>query len=515
MKFLIKIILYLGLFALMGVLLVYLFFQEEYAQFKKDYLSEWLPSTTTEEQSEISEKTLKIAYASGYESLDPVLYNPNTRSRILNIYEGLVLTDRNLQVKPGLALSWGRIHDTIWEFNLRPDVLFHDGTTFEADDVITSFNRAQNYETSELKDLLNSVDEVEKIDDFTIRFHTKEPDPILVNRLATVLIFPSEKNSFKKPVGTGPYKHSGEQQNEIAFERYGDYWGDLPYYKYTIIQTIENRFSRLDAIKNGNVQILANVPPTFANELEEMAAVGVIAVPSLEVNFLMFDFNSELLQDIRIREAISIAFDKQAFVEFSNGYATPSNQFVSNGIFGFNPEIENTSQDITKAKGIVKEYDPFKRPSVSIDMVLGAEVLGEFIKLQLNEIGISTNIHYMTFEALRSRIFNKESEMYLLGFRSEIGDASSFFENVIHTEGKFNGGEFSNKKVDQLIDLSLHNLDQEQRLAQFQEIMKIITVEELVGVPLFETQTVYGIRVGVQFHPRLDGYILASEISKK
>ncbi|MFC1809930.1 ABC transporter substrate-binding protein [Patescibacteria group bacterium] len=512
MKILLKLIFFIGLFALISFLLIYLFFQKEFESFRNEYLSEYWPAVQNE--TAISNKTLKIAYASNYESLDPVMFNPVTRSRILNVYESLVATDRNLQIKPGLALSWGRVHDTIWEFNLRPDVLFHDGSTFEADDIIASFNRAKNHNKSELKDLLQSIEEVEKIDDLKIRFHTKEPDPILVNRIATVLIFPSEQTKFDKPVGTAPYKYSAEQENELALERFDEYWNGLPYYKYVFIQTIENRFSRLDAIKNGDIQILANVPPTFAEELQNQGAVNVLSLPSLEVNFLMFNFNSDLFNDDRIREAISIAFDKQAFVEFSNGYATPSNQFVSNGIFGFNPDIETKEQNINEAKKVVREYDPFKRPSVSIDMVLGAEVIGEFLKLQFNEIGITTNIHYIPFEDLREKIFKKESEMYLLGWRSEIGDSAGFLENVVHSEGKFNGGAFSSKKVDQLIDLSLRNLDQEKRLSQFHEIMQIITEEEIIGVPLFETEVVYGIRIGIQFHPRLDGYILACEVTK-
>lgn len=512
MKFILKITFYLALFALMGFLLIYLFFQEDFNDFRKNYLSDIFPIKV--EQQNISDLSLRIAYAVNYENLDPVVSNPNSRARTLNVYEALVKTDRNLQIQAGLAVSWGRVNDTTWEFNLRPNVLFHDMSTFDADDVIASFNRALKYEGSELKGLLNTIDKIEKVDDLTVKFYTTEPDPILVNRIASVLIFPSETTDFEKPVGTAPYKISAQQDNELALERFENYWGKLPFYKYVFLQTIENRFSRIDAIKSGEIQILANVPPTFADELEDQNSVSIISLPSLEVNFLIFNFNSELFKDKRIREALSMAFDKEAFVEFSKGYAIPSNQFVSNGIFGYNPDITKKTQDIEKAKEFVREFDPFKRPSVSIDMVRGAEGIGEFIKIQLNEIGISANINYLPFELLREKIFNKESEMYLLAWRSELGDASGFLENVVYSEGNFNGGGFTSKKVDQLIDLSLKNLDQAKRLEQLQEIMKIITDEEIIGVPLFETETIYGIRVGIHFHPRLDGYILASEIAK-
>ncbi len=497
----------------MGFLIIYLFFQEEFRDFRKEYLGDVMP-LKTEQEKNISDLTLKIAYSSDYQSLDPIISNTNSRSRTLNIYESLVKTDRNLQFEPGLALSWGRFDDTTWEFKLRPDVLFHDGSTFDADDVISSFNRAIKLPQSDLKNKLNTIKSIDKTDDLTIVVSTYEPDPILINRVSSVLISPQGRANFKNPVGTGPYKYSAEKEHEIAIERFNDYWGQLPFYKTVLLQTIPNRFSRIDALKNGEVNILANVPPTFANELEDRQAVTIISVPSLEVNFLVFNFKSDLLEDERIRKAISIAFNKDAFVEFSNGYATPSNQFVSNGVFGFNPDIEAQEQDVELAKSLIREYDPFMRPSVSIDMVLGAEAIGDFIKSQLNDIGVTVNINYITFDTLRDNIFNKESQMYLLGWRSEMGDASEFLENVVHTDGNFNGGSFSNKKVDQLIELGVHNLDESKRLEQFQTIMRIITKEEIIGVPLFETEIIYGIRVGTHFHPRLDGFILASEVSK-
>lgn len=509
MKTLLKIVFYIALLGVMGFLLVYLFFQNEFFDLKNKYF----PSDEIVEDTSISDKDIKIAYAFNFEGYDPILADPNTRTRILNIYEGLVGTDRNLQLEPKLALSWGRTHDTVWEFKLRPGVKFHDGTDLDADDIVTSFKRALENKNSELKDILTTIDGIEKQDDLSVLIYTKQPDPILVNRVSNVLIFPSETTQFTKPIGTGPYEFNSDSETELALTRFDEYWSKLPYYKNVFIKTIENRFIRFDVLKNGEVDILANVPPSFTEEFEEMSSVNILSLPSLEVNFLVFNFETDLLKDKRIREAIAYAFDKNAFIEFSDGFASPSYQFVSNGIFGFNPEITPFPQDVAKAKVAIREYDPFKRPSINIDMAFGAETIGEFIRLQLDEIGIGTNISYMSFDELQKKVKAGESEMYLLGFRSEIGDASSFFENLVHTKGSFNGGNFSNKKVDQLIELSITNLDQAKRLAQFHEIMSIITEEEYYGVPLFETDVIYGIRIGIHYHPRLDGYILASEIN--
>ncbi|MBU1446075.1 hypothetical protein KKD70_02330 [Patescibacteria group bacterium] len=508
MKIFGRIILYVALISLFGFLLVQLFFMDEYAEFSAKYLH-----GASKSQSG-SEKTLNIAYAFGVTDLDPVEFDPSIRSRILNIYEPLVQTDRNLQIQPCLALSWGRLTDNVWEFHLRPDVVFHDGTIFDADDVIRSYYRAVQDKKSSLVDILKTIQKLEKVDDLTIKVITKDPDPMLVNRLSTLLIAPSEKKDFSDPIGTGPYVYSigNENLDELTLTRNADYWGDVPYYKNVIIKTIKNRFDRFDAIKNGEIDILANVPPLFAAELKEIPAVTVTALPSLEVNFLIFNMEDEVVGDKRIRAAIVSAIDKDAFVEFSKGYAQPSEQFVSNGIFGFNPDIEENDMSIAQAKEVVREYNAFKRPQISIDMTQGTEVIGEYIKEQLDEIGITVSLNFLSWDNLQDKINNKESQVYYLGWRSEIGDSSDFFENVIYSSGAFNGGNYLNKKIDQLVELSLKNLDQEKRLQQLHEIMRVVVEEDIVGVPLFESDVIYGVRAGVQFRPRLDGSVLASEI---
>lgn len=506
MRVLKQILFYLVIFSILGLLVVQLFFKEEFDSLREKYFH-------SAAQTEIKDdKSLTIVYSSSPDSLDPTAYDSITRGRTLNVYEGLVAMDRNLRAKPSLALSWGRISDTEWEFKLRPNVVFHDGSKFDSDDVLASFNRATTHKESGLKDILDTIDSIEKEGDMIVRIKTKEPDPILVSRMAAVLIFPSELKSFSTPVGTGAYRFVSNTENEFSITRFDNYWGSKPYFKNVFIKTIANRFDRLDAIKTGQIDILAAVPPTMAEELEIQQNVSIKSLPSLEVNFIMFNYESELLKDIRIREAISLAFDKDIFVEISNGYATPSDQFISNGIFGFNPEIKKTRQDVSTAKQLIRQYDPFKKPSVNVDMIQEAQAIGEYVYQQLNEIGLSANINYVSFDELKKKILNKESEMYYLGWRSEVGDASGFYENVIYSKGLFNGNNFENKKVDQLIRLSIKNLDEKKRLDQFQEIMKIIVEEEKMGVPLFETHIIYGVRAGIHFNPRLDGYILASEI---
>jgi peptide/nickel transport system substrate-binding protein len=508
MKIVGKIIIYLGLFCLMGYLLVQLFFIDEFNALKNQFLHSAAPETI-----QTSDKTLTIVYSLGTNSLDPAHFDSVTRTRIVNIYESLVKLDRNLQIEPSLSISWGRLSDLDWEFKLRPNVVFHDGSPFTADDVIASFDRAMNNKGSQLIDVLKTVKSIKKTDDSTIVISTIKPDPLLLNRISTVLIFPKTLKNFTSPIGTSPYKFVSFDDIDLKLTRFDKYWGDQSFYKDVIIKTIENRFDRADQFKTGAIDILANVPPSLIKDISDSSVTTITSVPSLEVNFLIFNMNDTLFKDKRLRKAVAEAFDKDSFTDFSSGYAQPSSQFVSNGIFGFNPEIQPVKQNINEAKRIIREYDPFKRPVITIDMVEGTETIGEFIKDQLNDIGLTVNINYLTFDKLTEKISNHESQIYYLGWRSELGDAENFYENAVYSNGKYNGGGYLNKKVDELIEFSLSNMDPPKRLLQLQEIMKIIVEEDIIGVPLFESDVVYGVKAGVSFKPRLDGYILASEIS--
>jgi ABC-type transport system substrate-binding protein len=106
--------------------------------------------------------------------------------------------------------------------------------------------------------------------------------------------------------------------------------------------------------------------------------------------------------------------------------------------------------------------------------------------------------------------------MYFLGWKCELGDAGDFFNNIIHSRsgtdlGQFNGNNYGSDEADNLIEKSAINIDSKSRLKQLQQIMTIVT-EDVVGVPLFESDTIFAYQKGIEFEPRVDGYMHADEI---
>ncbi|MFA5820687.1 MAG: ABC transporter substrate-binding protein, partial [Candidatus Gracilibacteria bacterium] len=122
-------------------------------------------------KAEVSD-VLRVVYPDEPASLEPTLIDSITRQRLVNVYEPLVRFDRDLKIKPALAVSYGLIDPTVWEFSLREGVKFHDGSMFDSEDVMASVKRAKENKNSDLVGMLSTVDSVEKIDDLTLRMRT-------------------------------------------------------------------------------------------------------------------------------------------------------------------------------------------------------------------------------------------------------------------------------------------------------------------------------------------------------
>jgi peptide/nickel transport system substrate-binding protein len=482
-----------------------------------------------------SAEKLVIGYAYKPAELDPTLFDPVTRSYLVDIYEGLVRTDRDLKIKPALAVSWGLLDSTTWEFRLRPGVKFHDGQDMSVNDVISSLEKARTAPHSQLVNLFATVESVTAVGTDRIRIKTKVPDPLLLNKLAVTYIFPSSLKTFDHPVGTGPYAFGSGTDQDYNLGIYTDYWGEKPYFQDVTLKYIPGRNDRIDALRNGEIQILANMPPNYAcsktekyrtaegcNDLTN-ESIEIKSIPSLEVSFLVFNHRNKLFERKEVRKAISEVFDQQVFVDLAFGFARPAGQFVSSGVFGFNPDIKKTVFDPENAKRefLAVTTDIFESMEVTFDYPDGLETIGQYVQSQLRDLGLNVTLNPLSSEKLQEKIEDGDSDFYFLGWRSELGSASDFMQFVAHSVnvakgyGFFNGAHYGNKTVDALIEKSEQNLDTESRLKQLQEAMKILVEDDIYGIPLYESETVFAFYDWIKFDPRVDGYIHVSELQEK
>ncbi len=149
-----------------------------------------------------SAETFRWAGTTDPQTLDPHASNTAPVLGFLNnVYEGLVRRDKQMQVEGALATSWEQIEEGGWRFNLREGVTFHDGSAFTADDVLFSYERASS-EESDTRSWFAPVSEVKVVDDFTIDFLTKAPNPLFPGSIANFMIMDrewSEANGAERP----------------------------------------------------------------------------------------------------------------------------------------------------------------------------------------------------------------------------------------------------------------------------------------------------------------------------
>lgn len=458
--------------------------------------------------------TLRVIYPDEPASLEPTLLDPTTRQRTLNIYEPLVKPDRDLTIKPALALSWGLITPTTWEFRLRPNVKFHDGSSFDIYDVAAGFERASSYEGSQVAGFLDSIKKLEIIDEFTLRIETNEPDPLLLQKLSMILIIPSELKDEENIVatGTGPYRFIQVEQGEkIKVERFQDYWGSQA--KFSTVEMISkiDKNERVRMFANGDADLLAFVPFDAVSAVKERN-FEIAEMPSLEVQFLLFNMNSKYFKERENREAFSLAIDQDGLTEAVGGYARPVSQFVSNGIFGFNPDIVKHEYNLKKAEKLAGEI---KGKTLHFHLPVGMDVLGEHVRQQLAKIGVFIVVSYLDMPKLLESIEQRKADLYFFGFKSDLGDSADFLNVIVHSDADFNVGNYENVEVDALIEESLIEMDPSLRLEALQEAMRIIVEDDIFGVPLFEYETLFSFSDKLEMQPRIDGFIYFDELKIK
>ncbi len=275
-------------------------------------------------------RTLRIATADLPANLEPGIATSNTGVRLLpNVFETLVAMDPedNSVLLPQLATSWTRIDDRTLEFELRRDVVFHDGTPFTSADVVFSLDRIQNpaFPGSLARSLLSTIERVDAIDAHTVRIVTTEPDPILDYRLASQWgswIVPAAAygelgiDAFgRTPIGTGPFRLVELTPDSARLERFDGYWGAAPVIDVVTYRVIPEVAARTTALANAEVDLITQVPPDQAASLARQPGVVVKSTLIDNIHLHIYNVRKAPTDDPLLRRALRLAIDRDLLVE--------------------------------------------------------------------------------------------------------------------------------------------------------------------------------------------------------
>ena len=500
-----------------------------------------------------SAQTVRIANQGDALSMDPHSLNETLQLSVTgNVYEPLVGRNKDLSLTPMLATSWKQTSPTVWRFELRKGVQFHDGTPFTADDVVFSLARTQ-VEGSDMKSYTNDFKEVRKIDSHTVEIETKTPFPILPDVLSLVYIMSKkwcETNQATVPVdrrkgventasfkanGTGPFRVRERQPNvRTVFTRNGSYWGKIEGNVTEVVFTpIGNDATRVAALLSGEVDVMEPVPVQDIDRVNSSANTRAVTGPELRTIFLGMDQKrDELLysnvkgknpfKDKRVRQAFYQAIDIKGIKKtVMRGASNPSAQLVGPGINGFQPEMKRLPYDVEAAKKLMAEAGYPNGFEVSMncpnDRYVNDGRICQTVAANLSRIHVKINLQAETKGTYFPKVLRRDTSFYMLGWTPATYDAHNAMNAIMRCvddkgAGQFNLGAYCNPKVDELTLKVQAETDKDKRNAYIKEAFDLHAAD--VGhIPLHQQALAWGVNKKVKLVQLADNFMYFKWIS--
>jgi peptide/nickel transport system substrate-binding protein len=517
--------------------------------FKRNMLATAALFTLTATSLLANAQTIRIANQGDALSLDPHSLNESLQlSTDANVYDTLVGRNKDLTVAPLLATSWKQTSPTVWRFELRKGVKFHDGTPFTADDVLFSFARASG-EGSDMKSNTTDIKEVRKDGDFAVEIETKGPFPILPDVITQLMIMSKkwcEDNKATTPVdrrkgientasfkanGTGPYRVRERQPNvRTVFTRNPTYWGKIEGNVQEVIFTpISNPATRVAALISGEIDVMEPVPVQDVARINASPNARVIAGPELRTIFLGMDQKrDELLyssvkgknpfKDKRVRQAFYQAIDINGIQRtVMRGASRPTALMVGPGINGWTAEQDKRlPYDIEAAKKLLADAGYPNGFEVTMncpnDRYVNDGQICQSVAANLARIGVKVNLATETKGTYFPKILRRDTSFYLLGWTPTTYDSHNALTALMACPddktgaGQFNLGAYCNPKVDELTKKIQSETDKSKRDAMIKEAFALHT-DDVGHLPLHQQALAWGVSKKVELTQMADNYM--------
>jgi peptide/nickel transport system substrate-binding protein len=489
-----------------------------------------------------SAQTLRMAIADDATTLDPHSANILGNTRLLaSIYEGLVTRDKDFKVVPALAVSWSQPDAKSWRFKLRPNVKFHDGSAFTADDVVFSVERAL-HPLSSTKSSVQGVSSAKRVDDLTVDLLMSEPNPVLLLHLVNFRIMSkawSAKNNALTPQnykdkedtvssrstnGTGPYMLVSRQpdvktvltENKAWWNRASKDRGNVVNVEWT---PIKQPSTRMAALLSGTIDFVIDPPFQDRERVKNTPGLKLTIGSEPRIYFVGFDvFRDELqysnvkgknpFKDVRVRQAIALAIDTDLIVnKVTRGYARPTQLIIGKEVQGYTADLDKKPKvDIARAKKLMVEAGYPNGFEVTIDcsnQVPFGEICQAMAPM-LSQIGIKLMPNIMINTNFPPKIQRNDFSMHLWGWGSTTVDSLYVLQSLVRSvgaersgDGEANYGRYSNPKLDALIDRMKTETDMAKRDAIIRDAL-VIQREELPVLPLAQVVVAWAMRKNVE-----------------
>lgn len=472
------------------------------------------------------------------------LYSTSSTSGTIQdfMFNGLVEMDDDVEPQPDLAEDWEQSEDGLtWTFNLRDDVEWHDGEPFTADDVVFTYSlpidddyigpRASYFEKFE---------ELEKVDDYTVKIHLSAPQPNMLADPAGYHILPKHilgdvpveevgKDEFntKEPIGTGPFKFDEWKQGQyVRVEANDDYFEGRPHLDSITYKIVPDKNSLMAQFKAGDLDHLSLSTediPSGKNLVEDGDAV-MESVESASYSFMLYNMKHPALKEKEVRQALAHGLNRDSVIDnVLNGEGKVINIPGVPFMPAYNEDVPVFDYDVEEAKALlgeagwkegddgVREKDG-ERLSFSIISNQGNKVSEKIMLIAKQqweeELGAEVSTEIIESSAYSDQVHKHEFDIAMRAWSVSLDPAlSSAFLSDKQEDGS-NYGWYSNSEVDKLAEESENEPDEDKRLELIEEAQAVLAEDQpYLFLYNSDTYTLYNPALkDITIHPKADFY---------
>lgn len=409
------------------------------------------------------------------------------------LFNYLVKNTPTLQIEPDLATSW-KVDGLKWTFNLRQGVKFHDGTPFNAQAVKAHFDRMLGPEKpNRASRWVPYLDSVAVVDDATVTFTTRFPDPFFLDRLASdsgAIPSPTAVQKYgqdfrRNPVGTGPFKFKEWIPDErVVVVRNDEYWGEKAYLDQVVIRPIPEAGARAIALEAGDVQLAAQIAPEQLPRIESNPNLRIETQATVLYMTVGLNNFKKPFDDVRVRQALNYAVDRPAIARnIYQGLADPVAGAIPRDATGAAP-VEGFEYNPAKAKQLLADAGFPNGFSTTLTGPKGRYPkdfeLQQAVQQQLAAVGVKVNLDIVEWarylELVRLAPDASPLVMWLDGWQSQTATdvldqrygCESFRPKGVNLHG------YCNRDLDKLVEEARRTLDEPRRNALLLEAQRII-----------------------------------------
>ncbi|QOZ44532.1 ABC transporter substrate-binding protein [Bradyrhizobium sp. CCBAU 53340] len=424
--------------------------------------------------------------------IHPMLARVNPEYLVTELlYSNLTRLKPDMTVEPDLALSWDPNETrTEWTFKLRPGVTFHDGSPLTSEDVVATINAILDPKTaSPGRTNVGPIKEVAAIDPLTVKFtltgaYADLPVALtyLNARIVPAKVIASDLASLSTTAnGTGPFKLvSYEPDRKIVVERNAAYYDPTrPYLDRVELLVYPDRTAEASAMISGEIDLLLTTTPGEYERLVKASGVKALRTPSGQFLNINLGCDQKPFNDIRVRQALALAVDREATVGFvAGGYGTPGNDTPLNPAYHFYKNIPMKKPDIAKAKQLLTDAgypNGIDLTLIASDRPATRTQLGVAIREMAAAAGFRINVQTMPHATYLDQVWKKGN--FYVGFYNMQPTADAIFNLLYTSNATWNETHWNNSEFDSVINAARVETDEAKRATLYGKAQEMMNTE--------------------------------------